>query len=203
MDGKFPCPVPRSVGRVFLCLVHGWSHSLWLWLDAGGPLPTLSWNGLSAPRALLDEQAPVCCALSRHPSWLTQLSSCSWLWHEFPLCFGHLRFSFVVVCLIVGLGLGFFFVFFFWAWSDNFKFYSFYFYVFEVGKGIFHVSSFSSMWGFCCLCKIIAHGCATESSLPMFVLVAIYAMMCLYHDSLSHFPNVEHLEHFQFFINIK
>lgn len=105
VDGKFPCPVPRRVGRVFLCLVRGWSHSLWLWLDAGGPLPSLSWNGISAPRALLGEQAPVWCALSHHPSWLTQLSSCSWLWHEFPLCFGHLRFSFVVFCLIVGLVL--------------------------------------------------------------------------------------------------
>lgn len=139
-------------------------------MQVASPLPTLSWKGFSVPHALLDEQAPVWCALSHHCSWLTHLSSYPWLWHEFPLCFGHLRISFVVVCLIVGLVL--FFVF-FWAWSDNFKFYSFYFYVFEVGKGIFHVSSFSYMWGFCCLFKIIAHACVTESSLSMFVLVAI------------------------------
>lgn len=82
---------PGEWVEFFWCLVHGWSSSVWLWLDAGGALPTLSWNGVRWPKCLLDKQAPGRCVLSHTststPPGLTQLSSCPWLWHQVPSWF--------------------------------------------------------------------------------------------------------------------
>lgn len=63
MDGKFPCPVPRRVGRVFLCLVHGRSHSCDSGLMQVAPFPLSTEMG-SAPHVPSWMSRPQCGVLS-------------------------------------------------------------------------------------------------------------------------------------------
>lgn len=209
MDDKIPWPFPGRVGRVFWCLVHGWCSFLWLSLDAGGPLPTLSWYrarcrerppGWAGPSVLCSHTPPpLLASLSSAPVQGSNI--------KFPLCFWHLRIFFSVVWLwgyfsfIVSL-----FVCFFELGHMILKFTHFIF-VFGVERGIFPCQLLLSYWpklyvilymGFC-RCLRSLH----MPVLSMSTLVAVYAMTQIYYDSLSHFPNVEHLDNFQFSTNIK
>lgn len=185
MDDKIPWPFPGRVGRVFWCLVHGWCSFLWLSLDAGGPLPTLSWYGARCRERPPGWAGPsVLCSHTR-PPLLASLSSAPVQGSniKFPLCFWHLRIFFSVVWLwgyfsfIVSL----FVCLFFWAWSYDFKIYSFYFCVWS-RKGDFSMSAPSLLltktichfiYGFLSLFKIFTRAC----------VVNVYISGCICHDA--------------------
>lgn len=219
MDDKIPCPSPRPVGGLLL-VPSSWVERLsvnLVWCGSGGPLPAPRTPG--AQGALLDAPTPAWCGshtpLHLHPTGVPHSAPAHGSDAKFPLCFWHLRIS-LLLLLFVWLWVGFWgLVGFFSVWSRNFKIYSSYqhFRVFEVGRGIsmsapspFLTKTICHLTygGFCgCSFKTLTLPCVIKSSLSVSVLEAVYSIIGIDHDSWSHFPNVEHLDHIQAFTQVK
>lgn len=146
------------------------------------PFPLSAGMGPGAGSALLDEQAPVCCALTHlRPSWRhsAQLLSKA-LTSSSLFVFGTWGFSFLLFdCEVIFHLL--FLCLFFWAWSYDFKIYSFYFCVWS-RKGDFSMSAPSLLltktichfiYGFLSLFKIFTRAC----------VVNVYISGCICHDA--------------------